>query len=777
MDKKLFDPLSEPVCQTKSWLLAMIGSRSSGDVALPKTDDARPQAQNAAAMALQAKFNRGLALHQQGKLAEAERIYSEVLEQAPNHFDALHLLGVIAVQTKQTERAVELITKAIGLNAKLAAAHSNLGSALRDLSRPEEALASYDKAIGLKPDSAEAYSNRGEALRDLKRPEDALASCDKAIALKPDYANAYNNRGNALMDLRRPEDALASYDKAIALKPDYAEAYSNRGEALRDLKRPEDALASCDKAIALKPDYADAYNNRGNALMDLRRPEDALASYDKAIALKPDGAEAYNNRGNALIDLKRPEDALASYDKAIALKSNYEFLFGTILHTKMKICDWETFDQDFDRLRAKLTRYENASSPFPVLSVTGSPELQKIASQIWVRNRHSVRTVLPAVTMRAGHKKIKLGYFSADYHNHPVMSLIAGMLEAHDKSKFETIALSYGPNINDEMRQRVMRSFDRFYDVRNSSDKDVALLCRSLEVSIAVDLSGFTKNNRTDIFAFKAAPIHVNYLGYPGTMGAKYIDYIIADAILIPEYSRQHYSEKIVYLPNSYQVNDAKRAISDKVLTRAELGLPPTVFVFCCFNNSFKITPHVFDGWMRILKKVEGGVLWLLEDNAKAASNLKKEAGARGVDAERLIFAKRLPLAEHMARHQLADLFLDTLPYNAHTTASDALWAGLPVLTCIGESFAGRVAASLLNAIHLSELITNTPEAYEAFAVQLATHPNQLRKIKKKLINNRLTTPLFDTKRFTKHIEAAYTAMYERCLAGLPPADIYVPNS
>jgi predicted O-linked N-acetylglucosamine transferase (SPINDLY family) len=511
--------------------------------------------------------------------------------------------------------------------------------------------------------------------------------------------------------------------------------------------------------------------------MDLRRPEDELARYDKAIALKPDGAEAYNNRGNALIDLKRPEDALASYDKAIALKSNYEFLFGTILHTKMKICDWETFDQDFDRLRAKLTRYENASSPFPVLSVTGSPELQKIASQIWVRNRHSVRTVLPAVTMRAGHKKIKLGYFSADYQNHPVMSLIAGMLEAHDKSRFETIALSYGPNINDEMRKRAMRSFDRFLDVRNSSDKDVALLCRTLEVDIAVDLNGFTKDSHTDIFAFKAAPIQVNYLGYAGTMGAEYIDYIIADAILIPEHSRQHYSEKIVYLPNSYQVNDAKRTISDKVFTRAELGLPSAEFVFCCFNNNYKITPHVFDGWMRILKQVEGGVLWLLEDNAKAASNLRKEAAARGVDAERLIFAKRLPLAEHLARHRLADVFLDTLPFNAHTTASDALWAGLPVLTCIGESFAGRVAASLLKAIHLPELITNTPQAYEAFAVQLATHPNKLFEIKKKLANNRLTTPLFDTKRFTKHIEAAYTAMYERCLAGLPPADIYVPNS
>jgi len=348
------------------------------------------------------------------------------------------------------------------------------------------------------------------------------------------------------------------------------------------------------------------------------------------------------------------------------------------------------------------------------------------------------------------------------------------LFERHDKAKFELVAFSFGPNRNDEMRKRVSAAFDQFMDVRNRSDKDIALLSRKLEIDVAVDLKGFTTDARAGIFSYRAAPLQVNYLGYPGTMGAEYIDYLIADGTLIPEASRQHYAEKIAYLPNSYQVNDRKRAIADKMFSREELGLPSTGFVFCCFNNSYKITPAIFDGWMRILKQVEGSVLWLLEANSTAVRNLRHEAEARGINAARLIFAKRMPLAEHLARHRAADLFIDTLPCNAHTTASDALWAGLPVLTCTGEAFASRVAASLLNAIDLPELVTTTQDQYEARAVELATNPERLKQIKQKLERNRLTTPLFDTELFTKHIEAAYIQIYERYQADLPPEHIYV---
>ena len=677
----------------------------------------------------------------------------------------------------ELERAVELISKAIGLNTKVAAAHHSLGITLQHLKRPVDALASYDKAIALKPDFAEAHFNRGLGLADLKRSADALASYDKAIALKPDYVEAHNNRGNALMDLKRPVDALASYDKAIALKPDFAEAYYNRGVALKELKRSADALASYDKAIALKPDFAEAYNNRGVALKDLKRSADALASYDKAIALKPDFAEAYNNRGVALKDLKRPVDALASYDRAIALKPDLAEVEGLRLLTKMQLCDWSNFDAECRHLILSVRNGNVITQPFTFLNFSSSPGDQFQCAKLWITNKYPPFDKPIWQGDRYDHDRIRVAYLSADFGEHAVSLLAAGMFECHDKSRFDVTAISLGPDDNSKMRQRLKASFEHFIDANTYSDDQIANLIRSMEVDILVDLMGFTGDSRTSICARRSAPIQVNYLGYPGTMGAQYIDYIIADRIVISENQHEFYSEKIVFLPNSYQPNDRERHIADRIFTRAEVGLPQEGFVFCCFNNNYKILPDIFDIWMRILKQVVGSVLWILEDNATASTNLRKEAVARGVSAERLIFAKRVPPSDHLARHRLADLFLDTLPYNAHTTASDALWAGLPVLTCLGETFAGRVAASLLNAIRLPELITTTLEDYERLAIELATNPEKLARIKRTLADNRLTTPLFDTKLFTRHIEAAYSAMYERHKVGLAPDHIVVQNS
>jgi predicted O-linked N-acetylglucosamine transferase (SPINDLY family) len=761
-------------------------------------------------LALQAKFNQAMALHQQGKLAEAEHIYGEVLRQQPIHFDALHLLGIIAAQTRRTERAVELIRRAIGLNAKVAAAHSNLGNALRDLKRPADALASHDKAIALKPNYAEAYYNRGNALLDLSRPADALASYDKAITLKPNNAEAFYNRGNALLDLNRPSDALASYDKAIALKPDHAKAHNNRGKALLDLKRLADALASYDEAIALKPDYTEAHNNRGNVLIDLKRPDEALASCDKAITLRPDFAEAHQNRGNALLDLKRPTDALASYDKAIALKPDYAEAYyncgnallelnrladalvsydkvialkpdlaeveGLRLHTKLHLCDWGNFDAESEHLISAVRNGKGNAQPFPFLAFPSTSADQLRCAKLNIANRYPPEKPIWR-DERYNHDRIRVAYISADFRQHPVSVAIAGMFERHDNSHFDVSAISLGPDDNSELRQRLKASSEHFIDARTYSDNQIANLVREQEIDILVDLMGFTKDARPSIFAKRPAPIQINYLGYPGTMGAEYIDYIIADRFVVPEEQYGSYSEQIVLLPNSYHVNDAKRSSTYRTFTRTELGLPSAGSVFCCFNKNYKITPGIFDCWTRILKQVDGSVLWLLEDNATASANLRKEAEARGVNADRLIFAKRMSLPDHLARHLIADLFLDTLPYNAHTTANDALWAGLPVLTCIGETFASRVAASLLNAICLPELITTTLEDYERLAIDLATHPEKLAAIKRKLAKNRLTTPLFDTKLTTKHIEAAYTAMYERRKAGLPPYHFVIPNS
>jgi predicted O-linked N-acetylglucosamine transferase (SPINDLY family) len=744
---------------------------------MSETRDDQPEAENPAAVALQAKFNQGIFLHQQGKLVEAERIYREILQQEPNHFAALHLLGVVALNTRRIQFGIELITKAIKLSPNVAGAHSNLGFALIALKRFEEALASYDKAIALKPDFAEAYYDRAIALYDLKRHEEALVSYEKAIELKPDLAEAHNNRGNALGALKRPEEALESYDKAIALKSDYVEALNNRGVALTHLKRFEEALDSYNNAIALKPNYAEAYSNRGAALIQLNCVEDALASCDKAISLEPNNAEAHNNRGNALTHLKRFEDAIASYEKAIALKPDFEFLYGSWLHTKMMVCDWINLENEVNQLVEKLQHAEKVSAPFPLLAITNSLELQRRAAENWTACNCPLNNALPTISTRSRREKIRIGYFSADFREHPVAILTAELFERHDRSQFEVTAFSFGSNTKDEMRRRLEATFDNFIDIRSHSDRDVALLARKLEIDIAVDLMGHTRDSRAGIFSMRAAPVQVNYLGYAGTMGATYMDYLIADPTVIFAPHRQYYTEKIAYLPNTYIPNDSRRLISDRAFNRAEFGLPQSQFVFCCFNNSYKLNPGIFDCWMKILRKVEGSILWLSENNAIAAANLQMEADIRDINPRRLVFATRMPiLSEHLARHRLADLFLDTLPCNAHTTTIDALWAGLPVVTRIGETFAGRVAASLLTAIGLTELITSTPQAYEDLAVELATNPEKLESIKQKLTSNRLTTPLFDTQLFTRHIETAYKAMYERHHAGVSPDHIYVPK-
>ncbi len=720
----------------------------------------------------QAKFNEGKILHQNRQLAQAQQAYLKVLEIQPEHFDALLLLGAISYQTEDPARAAQWISKAIHVNPNNAAAHSNLGVVLNNLKQHQAAIDSYDKAIAIKPDYADAYSNRGNALNDLKQYQAAVASYDKAIALRPDLAEAHYNRGNALNDLKQHQAAVDSYDKAIALKPGFAKVYYNRGDALNELRRYQEAVDSYDKAIALKPDYVEAYYNRGNAQSAQKQFQAAVESFDQAIAIKPDYAEAYSNRGNALRELGQYQEAIDSYSSALTYKRDLEILHGVRLHTKMKICDWR--DADIG-LAEKVQQGQMAIPPFGLLALSSALPLQRRLAELCVNEKFPSSLELGNIRRHARSNKIRIGYFSMDFRNHAISFLTAELFETHDRDRFEVYAFSYGPDTRDKMRMRLEGAFDRFIDVRDKSDKEIAKLARQMEIDIAIDLAGFTGDSRPGIFALRAAPIQVNYLGYPGTMGAQYMDYLIADKTLIPEESQQHYSEKIVYLP-SFQVNDSKREISDKVFTRKELGLPESGFVFCCFNNNYKITPATFGGWMRILKRADQSVLFLYAENPLVITNLRREADLAGVDSDRLVFGTRLPVPEYLARYRSADLFLDTLPFNGGTTASNALWAGLPVLTCTGEAFSSRMAASLLNAIGLPELITSTKEEYEALAVELATDADKLKAIRQKLQENRLSQPLFDTKRFTRNIENAYTQMVERYQADLAPEDIYVES-
>jgi predicted O-linked N-acetylglucosamine transferase (SPINDLY family) len=441
----------------------------------------------------------------------------------------------------------------------------------------------------------------------------------------------------------------------------------------------------------------------------------------------------------------------------------------------MNLCAWSDLAADVERLTAGIEAGAAVSAPFPVVALLDSAPLQLKAAQIWVRERFPRQPVLGEIPRHPARDKIRVGYFSADFHAHPVARLLAELIERHDRSRYEVTAFSFGPDTQDDMRQRMEKAFDRFIDVREQSDTQIALLSRSLGIDIAVDLGGHTANSRTAIFALRAAPLQINYLGYAGTMGADYMDYLIADRTTIPPAQRAHYAEKIVHLAACFLPHDSTRAIADTAYTRADLGLPHAGFVYCCFNNNYKITPAVFDDWMRILRRTDDSVLWLSQNSPLAAANLRREAARRGVGAERLIFADRMAsLPEHLARHRAADLFLDTRPYNAHATAQDALWAGLPVLTLIGATFAGRVAASLLEAVELPELITTTAGQYEDVAVALAAEPQRLADIKRRLADHRRTAPLFDTASFTRHLEAAYSLMHARYQADLPPDHIDV---
>jgi predicted O-linked N-acetylglucosamine transferase (SPINDLY family) len=687
-----------------------------------------------------ALLEKAVALHKSDRHDEAASIYLEILAQTPDHADALHLLGLVRLQKKDALAALELI----------------------------------DQAIELDPHNASFLSNRGRALHELKRLDEALAAYDRALAIRPDYPEALSNRGGVLGDMKHFDLALLSYDRALKVRPDYPQALYNRGNALRELRRLDEAIASYDRALAIKPDYPQALYNRGNILRDLKRLPEAIDSYDRAVAVKRDHAEALVNRGISLKELKRFDEAIASYDRALAIKPNCPFVLGHRLRAKMLICDWHELEADFNQLADKVEAGEKASTPFPILATPLSAALQKKCAEIYVRDHYPEITLLPRVERRE-HDRIRLGYFSADYRNHPVAHLMAGVFESHDRSRFEVTAFSLGSSRRDAMRARLEKSFDRFIEIAALSDRDVASLARTHEIDIAIDLTGYTQDSRTGIFACRAAPIQVNYLGYPGTMGAAYIDYVIADRALITDADQKHYTEKVAYLPDTYQASDSTRRIGSRRFTRQESGLPEKGLVFACFNTSYKITPDVFAIWMRLLEKIEGSVLWLSQGNEAAMPNLRREADARGVDPTRLVMASFVAEPEdHLSRLRLGDLVLDTVPYNAHASASDALWAGVPVLTCLGNAFPGRVATSLLKAIGLPELIAKDLREYEALALELCANRTKLQALRERLAANRLTHPLFDTARFTKHIEAAYEAMWERYQAGLAPEHIHV---
>jgi predicted O-linked N-acetylglucosamine transferase (SPINDLY family) len=670
---------------------------------------------------------------------------------------------------------LEQFDKLLSLDKTHLVAIIERSTVLLEMKQFDAAAASIERALTLNPQFAEAHLNKGALYGHLGRYDEALAALERAVTLKPKLAKAWLEYGNAFHALNRDDDALIAYNKALALKPDESSAWLCRGNALTELRRYDEAFAAYNKALTIDPELPGAWLGRGNCFRETERFDEALGAYEKALSLKPDLAAGWLSRGALLAKLLHHEEAAAAFAQVLKVDPQYPFIKGMLLHERMLCCDWEGIDAATAEIDEDIASGKLSAFPFGWQAVAKSERSLQLCAELYNKRKFpaDVKTTRRPL---AKHNKIRVGYSSGELREQATSHLIVGVFELHDDSRFEIYGIDNGWNDQSDIRRRIDASLHGIIDISKLSDSSSAAAIRESQIDILVNLNGYFGKQRTQVFAQRPAAIQVNYLGFPGTLGASYMDYIIADQRVISEDQKVFYNEKVVYLPNCYQANDRKKEIGTQSFSRMECGLPENGFVFCCFNNSYKILPDTFNCWMRILNRVESSVLWLVEDNPNAVSHLRSAARDRGINPERLAFAKRIPLRDHLARHRLGGLFLDTLPYNAHTTASDALWAGLPVLTCTGETFAGKVGTSLLHAIKLPELVTATLEDYERVAIELATDPEKLAEIKQKLDDNRLTTPLFDTIQFTKHIEAAYTTMYERERAGLPPDHFSVAN-
>ncbi len=757
---------------------------------------------------------RGLLALENGDTQQGIEWIEKSLQLQPNQAAAHSNIGNALLSSGRAEQALGRFERALGLKSDYVVALYNQGNAFRELRRLEAALASYDEVLRLKSDHAEAWNNRGLVLLELERLEDALASCRRAVELEPRFAsaqenigaillklerreealawydrllqsaprnvNALNGRGNAFLALRRLDDALASYNSVLAVDAAHVDTLINRGHVLQSLRRAVAALDDYERALQSSPRSILALNNSGNALLQLGRAQEALARYDQALQLDPGSADALYNRGAALRDLRRYAEAGESFAELLRVAPSHDYALGNLFHLRLDCCDWTEYESLSGRLYEALSRQRRVINPLSLL-LSDSPELQVSCARAFVEDNHPKDPALGPCPARSGvegeRRPIRIAYVSADFREHPVSYLLVGVLEQHDRANFEIVGVSLQRGEGSAFDQRVRAAFDRFIDVTDHNDRDVARMLRELEVDIAVDLMGFTQGMRLGIFAYRCAPVQVSYLGYASTLGAPYIDYLLADDVVVPRAQEERYSEHVVRLPYCYLPNDDRREVG-VVPSRAEAGLPEAGFVFCAFTNAYKINPPIFDVWMRLLREVPGSVLWLRATAAEARENLLREAQARGVEPQRLVFAPHVAdMAEHLGRHSLADLYLDTLPYNAHSTTCDALWTGVPVLTCAGTSFASRVAASALTAVGLPELVTHSLEEYERTALELAWQPQRLRELRSKLAQQRQGAALFNTAGYCRNLEAAFRTMHERTVRGEAPNGFSVAAS
>ncbi len=723
---------------------------------------------------MDAKLKQAVDLHNRGEAAQAASLYIEILAANPRHTDALHLLGVTEAQLGRADSALRWIAKSLAINPDQPAAIANQGNALLSLGKAAEALASYDSVLRVWPQYLLAVFGRGNALAALDRPLEALSSYDRALELAPNFVAALCARGAVLMGQNRYEDALAAYERAKELSAGQASVHLGRGLALLGMKAYDEAARSIDRALELAPNFTDALVARGHLFAELGRTDLAIAAYDRALEQNPGLAAAWFSRGVHLSQLARFAEAAPSFRRALEIDSRHPFARGASLHAQLQICDWTGYYSEVREIAASVERGDPVDFPFSFLAVCDSPRLQLQCSRQFA---DSQRRQQPLWTgERYAHDRIRVAYVSADFVEHPIAYLMAGLFEHHDRERFETIAVSLRHDPRSATTQRVKAAFERFVEAGSRSDLELARLIRELEVDIAVDLMGYTGAHRAGIFAHRPAPIQVGYLGFPATMGTRHIDYLIADDFLIPEGGRTDYSERIIFLPDCFQANDDRKFIAPDRPSRSDMALPESGFVWGAFHSHYKLNPPLFDIWAGLLRAVAGSVLWVVGGNPVVEKNLRRELAARGVDPWRLVLAQPLPYAKHLARLSLADLCLDTLPFNGGATTSDALWAGVPMVSCAGKSYAARMSGSLLRACGVPELATDSLEAYEALALRLARDPERLADLRARLVHNRGSTPLFDTDRFRRHLEAAYIAVVEQHRRGARAASVRLPD-
>jgi len=767
-------------------------------------------------MTINERLQSALKHHQAGNLSQAENIYKEILAEQPDNFYALHYLGLIYYQLRNFGKAVEYIKKALQLNPCDTHAHFNLGNIYKEMELLDDALKSFQKSVEYGPDNADAYNNKGliykekelldEAIvcfikavqfnpnhviawynlgivyKNKKLLDDAIYCLQKTLSLNPNIIEAYFNLGNIFQEKKQSDSAITFYQKALQLNPDLADAYSNLGNAFMGKGCLEEAISSYRKALQLNPDLADAYSNLGNAFMGKGCLEEAISSYRKALQLNPDLADAYSNLGNAFKEKGRLDEFVIScYRKALEINPDHAEAFSQLTHQLQHTCNWQelgVMEAKLDVLTKKALATQTKPAETPFMSIVRKADLSVnfAVAEAWSRDISRAMSSLGIHFSydagRIGKTKIVIGYLSNDFGNHATAHLMLSLFGLHNREEFEIICYSYGKDDGSYYSARIRHDCDKFVDIAGLSYDAAARRIHGDKVDILVDLKGYTRGNRLAICALRPAPVQVSYLGFPGTTGSDFFDYIISDSIVTPKEHSTYYTEKFIYMPHCYQVNNHLQTISNREWKKEHFGLPESCFVFCSFNQPYKIDPVIFDSWMRILRQVPESILWLGFRNTIVEQNLKRAAETRSVKSERLIFADTLIKDEHLSRLRFADLALDTRIYNGHTTTSDALWAGVPVIALQGGHFASRVSSSILYAMWLPELVTNSIEEYEALAVQLANNPVELKEIRHRIAENRMKAPLFDTRRFVKNLETAYREIWKIYLAGEAPRQI-----